>query len=200
MIEPQYSRPSFGKTIVSPRGTFELGFFNLGNPNKSNLGILVQEYLVSRHCLVANGGNPINDSSALLRLKSSDHLVLTHNNTVVWSTSSPKEAKNPVAELLDSGNVVIREPSAANQEAYLWQSFDYPSNTMLRLRMGYCAASLSGVLYDEWNKKVPELDHGMALRNHGCLIQPGQETTATIMGFVEPIHSIALLLHQCEIV
>jgi len=27
--------------------------------------------------------------------------------------------------------------------------------------MGYCAASLSGVLYDEWNKKVPELDHGM---------------------------------------
>ncbi|KAG4968041.1 hypothetical protein JHK87_033692 [Glycine soja] len=122
---------SFGKTIVSPRGTFELGFFNLGNPNKSNLGILVQEYLVSRHCLVANGGNPINDSSALLRLKSSDHLVLTHNNTVVWSTSSPKEAKNPVAELLDSGNVVIREPSAANQEAYLWQSFDYPSNTML---------------------------------------------------------------------
>ena len=122
---------SFGKTIVSPRGTFELGFFNLGNPNKSNLGILVQEYLVSRHCLVANGGNPINDSSALLRLKSSDHLVLTHNNTVVWSTSSPKEAMNPVAELLDSGNVVIREPSAANQEAYLWQSFDYPSNTML---------------------------------------------------------------------
>ncbi|KAH1247697.1 Receptor-like serine/threonine-protein kinase SD1-8 [Glycine max] len=122
---------SFGKTIVSPSGTFELGFFHLGNPNKSYLGIWFKNIPSRDIVWVANGGNPINNSSALLSLKSSGHLVLTHNNTVVWSTSSLKEAINPVANLLDSGNLVIRDENAANQEAYLWQSFDYPSDTMV---------------------------------------------------------------------
>ncbi|KAG5032984.1 hypothetical protein JHK85_016966 [Glycine max] len=122
---------SFGKTMVSPRGIFELGFFNLGLPNKSYLGIWFKNNPSQNVVWVANGGNPINDSSAILRLNSSGNLVLTHNNTVVWSTNCPKEAHNPVAELLDFGNLVIRDENAANQEAYLWQSFDYPSDTML---------------------------------------------------------------------
>ncbi|RDY00790.1 Receptor-like serine/threonine-protein kinase SD1-8, partial [Mucuna pruriens] len=125
---------SHGKTIVStPRGIFELGFFNLGNPNKIYLGIWYKNISVQNVVWVANSGNPINDSSAILKLNSSGNLVLTHNNTVVWSTSSTKEAQNPMAELLDSGNLVIRDENAtkSNPEAYLWQSFDYPSNTLL---------------------------------------------------------------------
>ncbi|KAG5047184.1 hypothetical protein JHK86_016590 [Glycine max] len=122
---------SFGRTIVSPNGVFELGFFNLGNPNKSYLGIWFKNIPSQNIVWVANGGNPINDSFALLSLNSSGHLVLTHNNTVVWSTSSLRETQNPVAKLLDSGNLVIRDENEVNQEAYLWQSFDYPSNTGL---------------------------------------------------------------------
>ncbi|RDY03388.1 Receptor-like serine/threonine-protein kinase SD1-8, partial [Mucuna pruriens] len=116
---------SYGKTI--------LGFFSLGNPNKIYLGIWYKNIAVQNVVWVANGGNPMNDSSAILKLNSSGNLVLTHNNTVVWSTSSPKEAQNPVAELLDSGNLVIRDENEikSNPEAYLWQSFDYSSNTML---------------------------------------------------------------------
>ncbi|KAH1247701.1 Receptor-like serine/threonine-protein kinase SD1-8 [Glycine max] len=122
---------SFGRTIVSPNGVFELGFFNLGNPNKSYLGIWFKNIPSQNIVWVANGGNPINDSFALLSLNSSGHLVLTHNNTVVWSTSSLRETQNPVAKLLDSGNLVIRDENEVIQEAYLWQSFDYPSNTGL---------------------------------------------------------------------
>ncbi|KAK7405110.1 hypothetical protein VNO78_06306 [Psophocarpus tetragonolobus] len=125
---------SYGKTIVSsPRGTFELGFFNVGNPNKIYLGIRYKNIPIQNVVWVANGGNPINDSSATLKLNSSGGLVLTHNNMVVWSTSSSKNAQDPVAELLDSGNLVIREKNEAELEVkeYLWQSFDYPSNTML---------------------------------------------------------------------
>ncbi|KHN28390.1 G-type lectin S-receptor-like serine/threonine-protein kinase At4g27290 [Glycine soja] len=122
---------SFGRTIVSPNGVFELGFFNLGNPNKSYLGIWFKNIPSQNIVWVANGGNPINDSFAILSLNSSGHLVLTHNNTVVWSTSSLRETQNPVAKLLDSGNLVIRDENEVNQEAYLWQSFDYPSNTGL---------------------------------------------------------------------
>ncbi|KAG5149667.1 hypothetical protein JHK82_016548 [Glycine max] len=130
----QYQSLSYGKSIVSsPRGTYELCFFNLGNPNKIYLGIRYKNIPTQNVVWVANGGNPINDSSTILELNSSGNLVLTHNNMVVWSTSYRKAAQNPVAELLDSGNLVIREKNEAKpeEEEYLWQSFDYPSNTML---------------------------------------------------------------------
>ncbi|KAL5147588.1 G-type lectin S-receptor-like serine/threonine-protein kinase [Glycine soja] len=128
----QFQSLSYGKTIVSsPHGMFELGFFNLGYPNRIYLGIRYKNIPVDNVVWVANGGNPINDSSADLKLHSSGNLVLTHNNMVAWCTRSSKAAQNPVAELLDSGNLVIRDLNSANQESYLWQSFDYPSNTML---------------------------------------------------------------------
>ncbi|CAJ1948528.1 unnamed protein product [Sphenostylis stenocarpa] len=122
---------SYRQTIVSPRGIFELGFFNLRNPNKIYLGIWYKNIPLQNIVWVANGGTPIRDSSAILKLNSSGNLVLTHNNTVVWCTISSEKTQNPVAELLDSGNLVIRDENEAKAEAYLWQSFDYPSNTML---------------------------------------------------------------------
>ncbi|KAL2327898.1 hypothetical protein Fmac_021325 [Flemingia macrophylla] len=125
---------AYGNTLVSyPQGTFELGFFNLEETNKIYLGIRYKNIPLRNIIWVANVGNPMKDSSAILKLNSSGNLVLTHNNTVVWSTSSPKEAQNPVVELLDSGNLVIRDGNStnSNQEEYLWQSFDYPSDTML---------------------------------------------------------------------
>ncbi|KAK7312921.1 hypothetical protein VNO77_37175 [Canavalia gladiata] len=129
---------SYGKPLVSPSGMFELGFFIIGNPNKNYLGIRYKNIPVQNVVWVANSCNPINDSTAILRLNSSGSLVLTHNNKVVWSTSSPTEAQNPVAELLDSGNLVIRDGNEANPESYLWQSFDYPSDTMLSgMRVGW---------------------------------------------------------------
>eukprot|EP00256_Glycine_max_P032000 XP_006576519.1 G-type lectin S-receptor-like serine/threonine-protein kinase At4g27290 isoform X1 [Glycine max] len=122
---------SYGKTLVSPSGIFELGFFNLGNPNKIYLGIWYKNIPLQNMVWVANSSIPIKDSSPILKLDSSGNLVLTHNNTIVWSTSSPERVWNPVAELLDSGNLVIRDENGAKEDAYLWQSFDYPSNTML---------------------------------------------------------------------
>ncbi|RZC29555.1 G-type lectin S-receptor-like serine/threonine-protein kinase At4g27290 isoform X1 [Glycine soja] len=129
---------SYRKTLVSPSGIFELGFFNLGNPNKIYLGIWNKNIPLQNIVWVANGGSPIKDSSSILKLDSSGNLVLTHNNTVVWSTSSPEKAQNPVAELLDSGNLVIRDENGGNEDAYMWQSFDYPSNTMLQgMKVGW---------------------------------------------------------------
>ncbi|KAH1256594.1 G-type lectin S-receptor-like serine/threonine-protein kinase [Glycine max] len=122
---------SYGKTLVSPSGIFELGFCNLGNPNKIYLGIWYKNIPLQNIVWVANGGNSIKDSFSILKLDSSGNLVLTHNNTVVWSTSSPEKAQNPVAELLDSGNLVIRDENEDKEDTYLWQSFDYPSNSML---------------------------------------------------------------------
>jgi len=120
---------SDGETIVSPKGLFELGFFSITNPNKRYLGIRFKNIPTQNVVWVANGGKPINDSSAILKLNSSGSLVLTHNNNIVWFTNSSTNAQKPVAQLLDTGNLVIKEDSVS--ETYLWQSFDYPSNTLL---------------------------------------------------------------------
>ena len=78
---------------------------------------------------VANRLIPIPDSSGVLKVNSAGSLVLLSQNlTVAWSANSIKEAKNPIVQLLDSGNLVLREESEDN---YLWQSFDYPSDTLL---------------------------------------------------------------------
>ena len=51
---------------------------------------------------------------------------------MVWNSSSPlQQAHNPVAKLLNSGNFVIRNGNEANPQAYLWQSFDNPTDTWL---------------------------------------------------------------------
>ena len=36
-----------------------------------------------------------------------------------------------VAQLLDSGNFVVRKENDPTPESYLWQSFDYPTDTLL---------------------------------------------------------------------
>uniref|UniRef100_A0A7N2M8C9 Uncharacterized protein n=1 Tax=Quercus lobata TaxID=97700 RepID=A0A7N2M8C9_QUELO len=55
----------------------------------------------------------------------------TLNRKVAWSANSTKKAWNPIVQLLDSENLVLREENEENPEKYLWQSFDYPSDTWL---------------------------------------------------------------------
>ncbi|XP_020237974.1 G-type lectin S-receptor-like serine/threonine-protein kinase At4g27290 [Cajanus cajan] len=119
-------------TLVSKDGTFELGFFTPGNSQKRYLGIWYRKIPIQTVVWVANRLNPINDSSGILRMNTTTgSLVLTQNNTVVWSTTSLRKPENPVAILLDSGNLVVRDERDSNPEAYLWQSFDYPTDTFL---------------------------------------------------------------------
>ena len=122
---------SDGMTLVSQGGKFELGFFSPENSNKRYVGIWYKNIPIRTVVWVANGVNAINDSSGILTVNSTGNLVLKQNDTAVWYTNSERQARNPVAQLLDSGNLVVRDESDANPEAYLWQSFDYPSDTAL---------------------------------------------------------------------
>ena len=122
---------SSNNTLVSKGGTFELGFFSPGNSQKRYLGVWYKNIPIQTVVWVANRLNPINDSSGILRLNSTGSLVLTQNDTVVWSTTSLRKPKSPIAILLDSGNLVVRDEEEANTESYLWQGFDYPTDTFL---------------------------------------------------------------------
>ncbi|XP_071722528.1 receptor-like serine/threonine-protein kinase SD1-8 [Rutidosis leptorrhynchoides] len=69
-------------------------------------------------------------------------VLLSQNTSVVWSTNSMKQAQKPVLQLLDSGNLVLRDNGNGSPDTYLWQSFDYPSDTFLPdMKIGWDANS-----------------------------------------------------------
>lgn len=116
------------RTLVSETGTFKLGFFSPGNSRNRYLGIWYNKVSVQTVVWVANRCNPIKDSSGLLRINNTTGSLelLYPNKSVIWSTGPSKQAQNPILQLLDSGNLVLKD-----EENYLWQSFDYPSDTLL---------------------------------------------------------------------
>ncbi|XP_062109071.1 G-type lectin S-receptor-like serine/threonine-protein kinase At4g27290 isoform X2 [Humulus lupulus] len=121
-----------GTTLVSSEGTFELGFFTPGSSKNRYLGIWYRNIPGSTVVWVANRCKPINDSSGSLTINNTGNLeLLGQNKSVVWSTSSLKQAREPLAQLLDNGNFVLRDEKDENTENYLWQSFDYPGDTFL---------------------------------------------------------------------
>ena len=119
-------------TMVSKDGTFVLGFFTLGKSTNRYLGIWYNNNPNQIVVRVANRLNPINDLSGVLMVNSSGLVLLNQNrSTIVWTANSIKKASNPILLLLDSGNLVVRDENEPNLEIYLWQGFDYPSDTLL---------------------------------------------------------------------
>ncbi|XP_016899047.1 receptor-like serine/threonine-protein kinase SD1-8 isoform X1 [Cucumis melo] len=119
------------QAIVSAAEKFELGFFT--QPKSSNfmyLGIWYKglpDYVV----WVANRDNPVLNSSATLKFNTHGNLILVNQTgQVFWSSNSTRTVLYPIAQLLDTGNFLLRE-SNSGPENYVWQSFDYPFDTLL---------------------------------------------------------------------
>ena len=121
-----------GETLISAGGSFELGFFSPGNSSRRYLGIWFKKLSIMTVVWVANKEIPVTDSSGILKVTDQGTLaVLNGNDTILWSSNSTRSARNPTAQLLDSGNLVIKDGNDDNPENFLWQSFDYPCNTLL---------------------------------------------------------------------
>ncbi|XP_020222262.1 G-type lectin S-receptor-like serine/threonine-protein kinase At4g27290 [Cajanus cajan] len=126
-----------GTTLVSKDGAFEMGFFSPSNSNTTTnryLGIWYKSISVKTVVWVANREKPVKDNSSKLSISTQGKLViLSKNNTIVWSANSTEEthAMSPIVQLLDSGNLVLRDEKDTDSENYLWQSFDYPCDTFL---------------------------------------------------------------------
>ena len=136
ITQSQFISDSNATTLISKDEVFALGFFSPGNSTNRYLGIWYNKIPGTTVVWVANRGTPITDSSGVLKVNSSGSLVLLgQNSTVAWSTNSIKEARDSILQLLDSGNLVLREENEGN---YLWQSFDYPSDTWLAgMKLGW---------------------------------------------------------------
>ncbi|CAL5029830.1 unnamed protein product [Urochloa decumbens] len=127
-----------GETLVSAGGSFTLGFFSpTGVPTKRYLGIWFTASPADAVCWVANRESPLNNTSGVLVIGSTGILRLLDGSggQAAWSSNTTSSAPAAVAaQLLDSGNLVVREQSSGD---VLWQSFDHPSNTLLAgMRLG----------------------------------------------------------------
>ncbi|KAM0063296.1 putative protein kinase RLK-Pelle-DLSV family [Helianthus debilis subsp. tardiflorus] len=126
----------YNQTIVSPQETFELGFFSPPNSSNHYVGIWYKKIPKRTYVWVANRNIPLTDTSGELTLTHLGVLVLKNATTgnVLWSSTnaSSTSVKNPVGQLLDTGNFIIhKEGEGTNQEDPIWQSFDFITDTLL---------------------------------------------------------------------
>ncbi|XP_023879884.1 G-type lectin S-receptor-like serine/threonine-protein kinase At4g27290 isoform X1 [Quercus suber] len=119
-----------GDTLVSANRRFQLGFFSPGNSKGRYVGIW---YTKSSGIVVwvANRSTPLNDHSGVLKVTNGVVILLNSTNSVAWSSNTSRTSENPVLELLDNGNLVVKDEKVDGPVNYLWQSFDYPCDTFL---------------------------------------------------------------------
>ena len=120
------------RTLVSSAGTFEAGFFNFGNSQGQYFGIWYKNISPKTIVWVANKDAPVKDSTAFLTLThQGDPVILDGSrSTTVWFSNSSRIAEKPIMQLLDSGNLVVKDGNS-KKENFLWESFDYPGDTFL---------------------------------------------------------------------
>ncbi|GMN69305.1 hypothetical protein TIFTF001_038354 [Ficus carica] len=117
------------ETLISANEVFELGFFSPGNSKNKYLGMWYKR-TPGKVVWVANRDNPItNTYGELVVSENGNFVLLNQSKSTIWSSNISSVAKSPVfLQLLDSGNLVLRDDTSLN---YLWQSFDYPCDTLL---------------------------------------------------------------------
>ncbi|KDP38982.1 hypothetical protein JCGZ_00739 [Jatropha curcas] len=132
------------QTRVSANGSYELAFFSPGASKYRYLGVRYRKVSERTVVWVANREIPLTDSSGLLKLNDNGLLVLLNqNNTIIWSSNTSSVMRNPVVQLLDSGNLVIRAQNDLNPENFFWQSFDHPDRTFIPgMKIGTIAEGL----------------------------------------------------------
>nr|XP_029144797.1 uncharacterized protein LOC112710108 [Arachis hypogaea] len=124
-----------GETLVSAGGSFELGFFSPGIPTNRYLGVWYRDASGNSTVVwVANREIPIqSNSSGVLRLSKKGILqLLNGTNSTIWSSNtSGNTLGSLIAQLLDSGNLVVKNGQSTEEKNFLWQSFDYPCDTLM---------------------------------------------------------------------
>ncbi|XP_057810908.1 G-type lectin S-receptor-like serine/threonine-protein kinase At4g27290 isoform X2 [Salvia miltiorrhiza] len=124
-------RDGDGDTVVSSGGSFVMGFFSPGNSENRYVGIWYNKLSVQTPVWVANREVPLTNTSGVLKFVEPGILALLDESkgVVIWSANASSTVRNPIAQLLDSGNLVVRDVN--DPKNFPWQSFDHPTDTLL---------------------------------------------------------------------
>ncbi|KAL0291889.1 UNVERIFIED_CONTAM: G-type lectin S-receptor-like serine/threonine-protein kinase [Sesamum angustifolium] len=122
-----------GQTLISQSQMFEVGFFSRGASANSFLGIWYRN-TPDVVCWVANRNDPIRSRRGIFSYR--QERVTSYKQC--WKGYLVSEFIRPGGfesnfAALDTGNLVVVDEGgeSSSQESYIWQSFDYPSDTRL---------------------------------------------------------------------
>ncbi|CAN1783541.1 Receptor-like serine/threonine-protein kinase SD1-8 [Linum perenne] len=119
------------QTLVSAAGVFELGFFSPGNSKNSYLGIWYHNVSPATVVWVLNRNTPIADSSSSeLSITNGTLFLFRASGVSIWAADFAAPSSPAEAVLQDDGNFVLID-SNSSSVAILWESFDYPTDTLL---------------------------------------------------------------------
>ncbi|XP_016449873.1 G-type lectin S-receptor-like serine/threonine-protein kinase CES101 isoform X2 [Nicotiana tabacum] len=129
--------------LFSESRLFKMQFFSPGKSRNRYLGIFARpspdmysdviEGGDEKAVWIANRDDPLTDTSASLMIDRDGRLMISHSEgTVILLSATPTAATNLTAILLDNGNFVLRDLYFnGSGHRTLWQSFDYPTDTLL---------------------------------------------------------------------
>lgn len=133
----QFLSDAKNETLISSNRDFTLGFFSTANTSsKRYLGIWFNKIPVQHIVWVANRNDPIVTKDAVFKINTDGNIVIFSDKSAtkpVWSSniSDNVSTLNPAAKLLDSGNLELTVAIGSNGRKRMWQSFDYPTDTIL---------------------------------------------------------------------
>lgn len=122
------------ETLLSSNGNFKLGFFSPKNSPYRYVGIWFNNASEQNLVWVANRNNPIRRQIGVFKIMLNGNIAVMNgetDNDIIWSSNITDAASvNATAELLSTGNLVLRASDRSGQSnIVLWQSFDYPTDT-----------------------------------------------------------------------
>ncbi|XP_056848952.1 receptor-like serine/threonine-protein kinase SD1-8 [Raphanus sativus] len=144
------------QTIVSRGNIFELGLFQPDKYTRSwYIGIWYKEDPKRTVLWVANRNHPLFESNFSLRLTDNNLILYNHLNLPIWSTNliggDGSSSQPMVVELLDSGNLVLKNTNKKDSYSILWQSFDFPTDTLLpEMTLGMNPKTGADIFLQSW--------------------------------------------------
>ncbi|XP_054779936.1 putative receptor protein kinase ZmPK1 [Prosopis cineraria] len=118
--------------IISQNGIFSAGFYAI--VNSTNAYVFAIWFTQKRTVVwMANRDQPVSGNRSSLSLLKAGNLVLSDAGQFnVWSTDTASSLPLPTRlNLTDNGNLVLYELQPQGRRNILWQSFRYPTDTLL---------------------------------------------------------------------
>ncbi|PKA51982.1 Putative receptor protein kinase ZmPK1 [Apostasia shenzhenica] len=113
--------------LTSPDKSFSAGFYKVGT-NAYVFSIWFSNSANNTVAWTANRDRPVNGHHSRFSLDQEGNMALTDfDGEVIWTAGAGATAGGDRARLLDTGNLILEDPNGR----ILWQSFDFPTDTLL---------------------------------------------------------------------